>query len=301
MRERPSLVSIIIPAYNAGLFIEETIQSIYNQSYRTWEVIVVNDGSTDNTNEVLRALHDLRINIINQENAGVAAARNRGLELSRGEFVVFFDADDLMSPDFLASRVEALQKDASVGFVGGTVHTFPLSSEKRRAAANDPENEILFFNASCVTVPSNYMFRKSILVDHSIEFNRELSSTADRMFILELSKHTTGKNIQDEKGGLLYRLTPESMSNNVTSKLIQDNERFYYELKRRDLLPGKGKQKFKSLYFLSLAKGFGMVKQWNRVSKYLLMSFVNHPIYFIRNFIKRITTFRSARVIRMNG
>src|SRR4030095_8797158 len=162
-----------------------------------------------------------------------------------------------------------------------------VKREERMGAAMDPENEILFFNASCVTVPSNYMFRKSILVDNAVAFNRELSSTADRFFLLELSKHTNGKNVEGDKGGLLYRITPESMSNNVTPKLILDNERFYFELRKKDLLPEGKKQTFKSFYFLSLALGFGMVKQWKRFMKYMFMSFVNHPLYFIENFFKR--------------
>jgi glycosyltransferase involved in cell wall biosynthesis len=288
MQDVPSLVSVIIPAYNAANFIEETIQTIYSQTYPHWEVIIVNDGSKDNTLQIINRIQDKRVKIISQQNAGVATARNTGLSEARGEYVVFFDADDLMSNDFLAARINTLKNDRAVDYVGGLVQTFPIAAKTKKAAGSDTVNEILFFDPSFVTVPSNYMFRKKVLIENGIVFNTELSSTADRFFILELSKFAKGKNINDENSKLWYRFTEESMSNKVTPGLIIDNEKFYYELKRKDLLPDGNKQKFKSFYFLSLAKGFGMVRYWARVFKYLSMSFFHHPVFFTKSFGKSI-------------
>ena len=299
MQSQP--VSIIIPAYNAAPYIEETIQSIYKQTYQSWEVIIINDGSTDNTAGIIKSFKDPRIQCITQKNAGVAAARNKGLHFAKGEFIVFFDADDLMTPEFLSERVNALKNDLTIGYVGGVVETFPIKGRIKKAAASDPVNEILFFNSSFVTVPSNYMFRKGILVNNEIRFNKELSSSADRFFILEVSRITKGKNLAGEKGKLLYRYTSQSMSNNVTPGLIIDNEKFYYELKRKKLLPYGKEQKFKSFYFLSLAKGFGLVRYWKRVLKYLVMSFFNHPIFFTKSFGKSIITFPYSKGIKMDG
>jgi glycosyltransferase involved in cell wall biosynthesis len=228
------------------------------------------------------------VNVIRQANAGVAEARNNGLLYANGDFVVFFDADDLMSPDFLSARIEAMENDPELGFVGGMVETFPAIVKNRMAAGSDPVNEILFFDSSFATIPSNYLFKKDILIKNKIFFNKKLSSSADRFFILEVSKFARGKNISGEKGKLLYRFTSQSMSNNVTPGLIIDNERFYYELKKKNLLP-YGKEKiFKSFYFLSLAKGFGMVKYWKSVVKYLFKSFINHPVFFAENFGKSL-------------
>jgi glycosyltransferase involved in cell wall biosynthesis len=294
MHRKTNLVSVIIPAFNAAPFIEETIRSIFCQTYTSWEIIIVDDGSTDNTAAIAELFDQNRVNIVAQENAGVATARNNGLAFAKGEFVVFFDADDLMSPDYLAVRVEALQNDLEIGYVGGLVETFPLKAKSRKAAGSDPVNEILFFNASFVTVPSNYLFRTEMLVKHNIRFNKELSSSADRFFIIEVSKVARGKNLPGEKGKLLYRFTNQSMSNKVNPGLIIDNEKFYYELKRRNLLPVGKEKKFKSFYFLSLAKGFGMVKYWKMVAKYLVMSFINHPVFFTRNFGKSILNLSSS-------
>lgn len=294
------LISIVIPAYNAAPFIEETIQSIFHQTYTNWEVIIVNDGSTDNTLDIIMSFTDHRIRFITQSNAGVAAARNKGLGYAHGEYIVFFDADDVMSPDFLDERLKMLRNEETIGFVGGFVQPFPIKANMKITAAADPVNEILFSNSSFATAPSAYMFRKKLLFDHEITFNRKLSSSADRFFLLELSRFTKGKNLPDEKGKLLYRVTSQSMSNNVTPGLIIDNEKFYYELKRKNLLPQGREKKFKSFYFLSLAKGFGMVNFWKRVLKYLFMSFLNHPVYFIKNLGKTIISFSYLKSVKLN-
>jgi glycosyltransferase involved in cell wall biosynthesis len=206
-----------------------------------------------------------------------------------GDFIVFFDADDLMSPDFLLERVQILQNEPEIGFVGGLVETFPVAAKIRQAAGSDPVNQILFFDSAFVTIPSNYLFRKEVLTVNNIFFNKELSSSADRFFILEVSKFTKGTNLSSDSSKLLYRVTSQSMSNNVTPGLIMDNEKFYYELKRKKLLPDGRKHKFNSFYFLSLAKGFGMVKSWKRVLKYLIMSFINHPLFFAEHFGKSLS------------
>ncbi len=289
MQRKTNLVSVIIPAYNAAPFISETINSIVGQSYTDWEVIVVDDGSSDNTTSICSEFNTAKVKVIRQQNAGVAIARNNGLLNAKGDFIVFFDADDLMSPDFLSERVQVLQNEPEIGFVGGLVETFPVAAKIRQAAGSDPVNQILFFDSSFVTIPSNYLFRKEVLTGNNIFFNKELSSSADRFFILEVSKFTTGTNLSSDNSKLLYRVTSQSMSNNVTPGLIMDNEKFYYELKRKKLLPYGRKHKFNSFYFLSLAKGFGMVKSWKRVLKYLIMSFINHPLFFAEHFGKSLS------------
>jgi glycosyltransferase involved in cell wall biosynthesis len=103
------LVSIIIPAYNAGDFISETINSVLNQEHKNFELLIVNDGSTDNTEEVIeRFLVDKRIKYISQENRGCSAAKSLGMQRANGEFIQYLDADDLLSSDKIKEQVEAL-------------------------------------------------------------------------------------------------------------------------------------------------------------------------------------------------
>ena len=111
-----SLVTIVIPSYNYGHFIEETIDSILQQRYTNYEIIVIDDGSTDNTREVLQCYGD-RINYIYQENQGLSAARNHGLQLASGEYIIFLDADDFLLPHILEKQVAALDNNSDLGFV----------------------------------------------------------------------------------------------------------------------------------------------------------------------------------------
>ncbi len=105
------LVSVIIPVYNAENFVSECIDSIINQSWTNWEVILIDDGSTDNSLLVIKNKvgSDNRFSIVTQQNSGAPAARNRGLLLAKGEYIQFLDADDELSPDKLKNQVQTLE------------------------------------------------------------------------------------------------------------------------------------------------------------------------------------------------
>lgn len=109
------LVSIIIPAYNAQKTILETIRSIQNQTIEDLEIIVINDGSTDNTVELLQDIDDPRLKVFSYENGGLPVARNRGIEQATGDYLSFIDADDLWTTDKLESQIVALQANPEAG------------------------------------------------------------------------------------------------------------------------------------------------------------------------------------------
>lgn len=114
------LVSVIIPAYNAEKFIVRTLNSVIDQTYRNIEVIVVDDGSQDTTAEIIRSIanQDNRIQLLQQQNAGVAAARNLAIQESKGEFIAPIDADDIWYPENIEKQVQCmLEADSSVGVV----------------------------------------------------------------------------------------------------------------------------------------------------------------------------------------
>jgi len=113
---KPGLVSIIIPCFNMGRFVREAIESCLGQTYQQVEVIVIDDGSTDDSLRVIRE-YESRITYRSRPNAGACAARNDGIELSRGEFIQFLDADDTLMPDAIERRLVALREN--VGSVFG--------------------------------------------------------------------------------------------------------------------------------------------------------------------------------------
>lgn len=123
-----SLVSVIIPVYNAEDFLEEAIRSVLGQNYGNIEIIAVNDGSTDNSLGILKQ-YERDVIVIDQKNAGVASARNRGIAEAKGEYVAFLDNDDIFLPDKIRAQVAYLEEHADMqmcvtlceGFLDGSV------------------------------------------------------------------------------------------------------------------------------------------------------------------------------------
>lgn len=119
MPENP-LISVIIPVYNVASYLPRCLDSVCNQTYKNLEIILVDDGSTDNSAEICKdyASKDNRITVIHQKNAGLSAARNSGMERMQGEFFTFIDSDDWVAPDYcqtLFERIEQTQADVSAG------------------------------------------------------------------------------------------------------------------------------------------------------------------------------------------
>jgi glycosyltransferase involved in cell wall biosynthesis len=104
------LVSVVMPVYNAAAYLEESIQSLLDQTYTNWELIAVDDGSTDDSWEILQSFNDTRIKAIQRQNGGQCAATNTGLEYITGDLIQFFDADDLFDPRKIEVQVEALKQ-----------------------------------------------------------------------------------------------------------------------------------------------------------------------------------------------
>lgn len=124
-------VSVLIPCYNQGRFLSETLESLLAQSFNDWECLIVDDASTDDSVAVATrfAGKDERIRLLRQtENAGVAVARNRALKESRGRFILFLDADDLILPEYMAQAVAALDADPTLTLVYGKAERFSAAT-----------------------------------------------------------------------------------------------------------------------------------------------------------------------------
>jgi glycosyltransferase involved in cell wall biosynthesis len=114
MEKSGPLVSVCMPAYNAGKYIAEAVRSVLNQSYINWELIIVNDGSTDDTAAILNQFTDPRISIHQQENSGQCAAANKAFDFSKGLLIKFMDADDMISPGYIAEQVKRIGESEGV-------------------------------------------------------------------------------------------------------------------------------------------------------------------------------------------
>lgn len=110
-------VSIVIPAYNSLKFLPETMESVFKQTFKDFEVLVVNDGSSDDTEHWVSQIADPRVKLITQENQGLSGARNTGIAHASGEYIAFLDADDLWEPTKLEKQVLCLEENSEIGLV----------------------------------------------------------------------------------------------------------------------------------------------------------------------------------------
>jgi glycosyltransferase involved in cell wall biosynthesis len=155
-------VSIIIPAYNQGHYLSKALQSTLDQSYSDFEVVVVDDGSTDDTKAVTQVFSDERIQYLYQENQGLSAARNTGVQNTSGEFLTYLDSDDMFVTEKLQLMVDALEAHPEYGFVAGQAIIIDENDGQQgqifdRPAPENPE-ELLLWNPFHV---SGVMLRRS--------------------------------------------------------------------------------------------------------------------------------------------
>jgi glycosyltransferase involved in cell wall biosynthesis len=141
-------ISVIIPAYNAAAYIERALQSILNQTRAADEILVINDGSTDNTADILRR-YESRIRIIEQANAGVSAARNTGIRSANGDWIAFLDADDEWLPEKLAKQCQFHQAHPEIKWSSANYYRCDCGNKHKRFAdfCIRPEDKI--FGGDC--------------------------------------------------------------------------------------------------------------------------------------------------------
>ncbi len=155
-------VSVIIPTYNRADYIEKTIQSVMAQTYRDYEIIVVDDGSTDHTDARLGA-YSTRLKYIYQDNQERSIARNRGAEAARGRYFLFLDSDDLMFPNQLALQMGIIEKQSDVGLVAGgweEIDEEGMFLTVRRPWEVLPQLDVTHLLVHCPIIPSATLVRR---------------------------------------------------------------------------------------------------------------------------------------------
>lgn len=181
-------VSVIIPAYNCDQYIPQAIESVFNQSYSDYEIIVVNDGSKDDTAQALQPYLD-RIRYYEQENQGAAIARNRALRLARGELIAFLDADDFFLPDKLARQVACFDADPTIDCVQNGWRMVDRDGKDLsdvRAWHYAPELDLKNFFLYKPVRPSAMMLRR-VWCDRLGGFDSSLPPTEDLDFCLRMA------------------------------------------------------------------------------------------------------------------
>ena len=208
------LVSVNMVVLNGELFIKEAINSILNQTFNKFELIIVDDGSTDNTAREVELFNDNRIKLIkNQVNKGIVSARNQALDLSSGEYIAILDADDISLPNRLELEVSFLNENPDFGLVGGKAELINEKGGKinriQSLSFSAGETKVYLLFNNCFT-HSTVMYRKKIL--NKFRFNENTPVGEDYDIIVKIASQKKVKNLPDIIGE--YRLH----SNNITKK-----------------------------------------------------------------------------------
>lgn len=184
----PQLISIIIPSYNSALYLPEAIQSALSQSYRDIELIVVNDGSTDNTHEIIQQYLD-KIIYIKKKNGGPASARNLGIAHSKGEYIAFLDADDLWLPDKLEKQLAKITESPDGSFVYTGFTNFDDQNGTMLPGAPDTPAGMLFDRllVESVILLSTVLLRRDVLLEAGC-FDADLQTAEDTNLWLKIAR-----------------------------------------------------------------------------------------------------------------
>ena len=214
--ENKPLISVIVPPYNAEQFLDETLESVLSQTYENWECIIVNDGSTDNTEEIAKKWceRDTRFRYIYKKNGGLSSARNCGIKESKAEYIAFLDHDDVLTPDSLEVRINVLIEQ-NVDLVATKIQHF--TDKLPKVSKNNARQDALYyakegltqFLVSSKATPSTVLCKKSVM--DTIEGFTWQKKAEDLHCWLEVL-FAGYKIYRIDETLLLYRLVENSMS-----------------------------------------------------------------------------------------
>lgn len=192
-------VTVLLPVYNGASFLKESIGSILNQSYKDFELLVIDDASTDASPEILDSFRDSRIRIIrNTENSGLIGVLNTGMKLCQSEFLVRMDADDISLPGRIETQIRFLTENPQYGLCGTWFEDFGdnIPSKIVRYQTSDTDIRIRHLYQTHISHPTA-AWRMSIVRKHNLKFNPEYIHGEDYAFWVEFSKYSKLANIPE--------------------------------------------------------------------------------------------------------
>ena len=228
--EQP-LVSIIIPVYNAKAHLDACVQSILDQSFKHFELLLINDGSSDGSSELCDELSQKseKIRVIHKENGGVSSARNAGLDIASGDYIVFVDSDDVISNNYLEAFIESSDKaDLIIGMIEDLYFDNQGVIVKQKTRHVEAPNcgilaDEYYKLLELLRVPVVKLYKRSILEDHRIRFDENLSLAEDQVFNFSYYKHIKTYALETRSIYKYYHLyESNSLSSLRTKKTFED-------------------------------------------------------------------------------
>lgn len=251
--KNPTL-SVVIPTYNRSELLKETIQSVLNQTFKGYELLVVDDGSSDDTEKVVKEFNDPRVKYLYKENGGQSSARNLGIYHSKGEWIAFLDHDDLWHKDYLKrmfKHITNLDDEIKVIYtqVKGLLKNKQLIPYAKKHRYKGGWITKCFFEGGPCIMPSATIIRKKTL--KQFYFDEALRTGEDNDLFLRMSVKTPFYFVEDNYA--IKRVLPDSQANNITPETICNGilsvERFIYQLGGNKIIsPFKYRKKLSHKY-----------------------------------------------------
>jgi glycosyltransferase involved in cell wall biosynthesis len=212
-------VTVLMPVYDSEQYLREAIESILNQTYKKFEFLIINDGSTDSSRSIILSYKDNRIRLIdNEKNIGLTKSLNKGIKLANGEYIARMDADDISLPERLQKQLDYMEQNTRVGVCGSWYKIFDNKDRIVKTLQKSENIRIsLFFKNSLGH--STVMIRKEHLLVNGLYYDESMEMAQDYFLWVRLSEYTKCYNLPEVLQ--LYRVYPEQIS--ISSRKSQDN------------------------------------------------------------------------------
>lgn len=229
-------ISVLIPAFNAEKFIEQTVDSVLSQTYQNFEIIIINDGSTDNTLNIIEklSLKDNRIRFYSQDNGGVSSARNLAIKMAIGDWIFILDSDDYLHPSAFSECMNATDIEFIDVFESNYIYDtgsgleYPKQYFKKDKLINaDKMKCILLNNIFSPLLPRTLLIRKKIIDEKEIRYNTNFKIMEDVDFFFEILQYA--KHIKIFANRLYhYRINPNSLTHKEDYLLRLEKNIFFF-------------------------------------------------------------------------
>lgn len=273
------LVTVLLPVYNGALHLNEAIESILNQTFTDFELLIINDGSIDNSESIICSYNDQRITyLLNDTNKGLIYTLNKGIGLAKGKYIARMDADDISLPERIIKQVAAFKTYSDLAVCGTAYETFGGENSKKHLLPLSFESintELLF---SCCIGHPTVMMRKSFLIEQNLAYQESYLHAEDYKLWLDIS--TKGQIINLPEVLLMYREHSGQVSNLFVS--IQNSNRNRIILEKLKLHVAELKNEEEEMFLnLVLVRPLSEIKVIKKLIFKILSSSKNLPVEYL--------------------
>lgn len=266
MREHEPLVSVVIPVWNTENTVKKLIERLLEQTYKNLEIIAVDDGSTDNSLAMLQELaqKNAQVKVIHQKNAGASVARNAGIRVANGKYVVFVDSDDDVAEDFIEKLVRKTESGAEVALVVVGMRMNKLQSDdvvnvhveprrKRRESERKADYLLeLLLRDGRMHSSVNKIFRLDVIQEFGLKFEEGRDFAEDTKFVLDYLEHAPGEIEFVLEPLYIYNFGTETSTVKLSSTIWKNWAKSYTDLKKWAMSVSGGKLYWKTRMLLGL-------------------------------------------------